>query len=311
MNLFQNMFPNHAFPSSRRCILFKLFQCLTAMMLSVWASAAEAPVRFLLTFDDGPSLWQSAPTAQVLQQLAHNPVTPAIKGIFFVQTAHVAHGGSDAGRTLIQQTCTAGHLVELHSGTPRGHIPHVRMAPDELMASLESGKQAIDALCAGHSDLLRPPDWAYNDETLAAYHSAHLDMLLTDISANDGKIYGWTISLRRRQHFRQELELVAQSRAAGKLPSLDGAMPIVVTFHDVNPYTAAHMSEYLQILVEESAAIGLPLADPPFYTDNAALYRAAHLRAGNLAYVCDGVALSVPLLRRIFGGREELRRGCV
>ncbi len=48
---------------------------------------AQAPVRFLLTFDDGPSassLWN--PSATVLDSLKDNPVQPDIKAVFFVQT---------------------------------------------------------------------------------------------------------------------------------------------------------------------------------------------------------------------------------
>lgn len=290
----------------------KFIQYLMLLVLATAACAANEAVRFLLTFDDGPSLWESQPTTQVLQQLASNPVTPGIKAIFFVQTAHIAHGGSEAGRRIMRLTCMADHILGVHSGTPRGHIPHVRLAADELITSLENAKQDIAAQCdGGAADLVRPPDWAYNDATLSAYRGAGLDMLLTDVSANDGKIYGWTVSVRRRAHFRDELARVAQIRAAGLLPEVGGVLPVVVTFHDVNPYTASHMVEYLQILVEESAAAGLPLADPPFYTDRTAMHRAAHLRASKIAYVCDKVALSVPFLQRIFGGSQSLRQGCI
>jgi len=36
-----------------------------------------APVRFLITFDDGPSTWEPYnPTRVILDQLLHNPVQP-------------------------------------------------------------------------------------------------------------------------------------------------------------------------------------------------------------------------------------------
>ncbi len=77
-------------------------------------------------------------------------------------------------------------------------------------------------------------------------------MLQTDVSANDGKIYGWNISLRRRSHMHDSLAVVLQAWQAGKLPEVAGVTPVIVAFHDVNPYTATHMTEYLQILVEEA-----------------------------------------------------------
>ena len=50
------------------------------------------------------------------------------------------------------------------------------------------------------------PIWFFDvARTQSAYRAHGLDMLLTDISARDGKIFGWHISLRRRIHFRTKL----------------------------------------------------------------------------------------------------------
>ena len=57
--------------------------------------------------------------------------------------------------------------------------------------------------------------------------------------------------------------------AAGELPVVGGVIPLVVTFHDTNTYTAHHMQEYLRILTEEAANVGLVLAPKPFYDDAA------------------------------------------
>jgi hypothetical protein len=104
-------------------------------------------------------------------------------------------------------------------------------------------------------------------------------MLLTDINARDGKIWGWHISLRRRSHFRANLEQVRREMEMDRMPVVDGVVPVVVTFHDTNDFTASHMEEYLRILVEESARVGLPTANPPFYDDAAMLERVAILRS--------------------------------
>ncbi|EGH45309.1 polysaccharide deacetylase, partial [Pseudomonas syringae pv. pisi str. 1704B] len=66
--------------------------------------------------------------------------------------------------------------------------------------------------------------------------------------------------------------------AAGELPAVDGVIPVVVTFHDLNRYTARHAREYLQILVDSAGQTGVRLADKPFYDDSAQLQRAALAR---------------------------------
>lgn len=284
---------------------------LSLLFLTLGAVADPLPpVRFLLTFDDGPSLWDPSPTVKILEQLAQNPVMPGIKALFFVQSVHPSHGGSDAGRELMRQTCAAGHLLGLHSGTIRGHVPHPRLAPDELAESLRLGSLAIEHECPGPVSFVRPPDWVYTDATLAAYKLAQMGMLQADVSANDGKIYGWIISLRRRSHLHNSLERVARARSAGQLPLVDGVLPIVVAFHDTNTYTASHMTEYLQILVEESAAVDLALAKEPFYSDVQSMSRAAAVRAETQLYVCDKVALSTPIAVRLGWSPGDPRRGC-
>ncbi len=282
------------------------------LLLFTWCASAQplAPVRFLLTFDDGPDTRMPSLTVKIQQQLAHNPVMPGIKAVFFVQSVHAKHGGSGMGQQLMRDTCTGGHLLGLHSGTPRGHVPHPRLAPEELAESLVQGNLAITQQCPGKVSFVRPPDWVYTDATLAAYAQAQLEMLQADASVNDGKIYGWTVSLRRRSHLRSSLERVAQVRAAGHLPEVDGVLPVIVALHDTNAYTAEHMTEYLQILVEESVAVGLPLASAPFYADRDAIARAAHARAQKQLYVCDKTALAAPLAVRLGLRDGDARRGC-
>lgn len=137
-------------------------------------------------------------------------------------------------------------------------------------------------------------------------------MLQTDVSANDGKIYGWNISLRRRSHMHDSLAVVLQAWQAGKLPEVAGVTPVIVAFHDVNPYTATHMTEYLQILVEEAKKnVGLPLDATPFYTDTAQLRSATLARANGPGYVCEGASRSVTWRERLFGAPALMKKGCL
>ncbi|WP_020202965.1 MULTISPECIES: polysaccharide deacetylase family protein [Cupriavidus] len=237
------------------------------------------PIRFLLTFDDGPDAGEDGSTPLILRQLADNPVTPGIKALFFVQTAHPRRGGGEAGKEQMHATCKAGHRLAVHSGLPDGHVSHTRLAPEELEASLLSGEADIIEQCRGAAQLVRPPNWAYDDAVQAVYRKLGLAMLMSDVNARDGKIYGWHISLRRRSHINSELAQVKVALSEQRLAPAGGVVPVVVSFHDTNDYTASHMTEYLQILVEEARDNGLALADPPFYTDGRQAERAARVRA--------------------------------
>jgi peptidoglycan/xylan/chitin deacetylase (PgdA/CDA1 family) len=235
------------------------------------------PARFLLTFDDGPSTftWYN-PTRVVLDTLAENDVQPGIKAVFFVQTR--ARGASaEAGRALLVRTHAEGHVLGLHSGSARGHVNHRWMPLVELDQSLQDGIQDLTALAGRAPKLVRPPFWSWDARTRAAYEAHGLAMLLTDINARDGKMYGWNISVRRRSHFRAGLVQVRAHTAA--LPAHNGVLPVVVTFHDTNTFTASHLQEYLHVLLEESRQVGLPIATPPFYNVAEEVEQAAQLRA--------------------------------
>jgi len=236
------------------------------------------PIRFLLTFDDGPSASGFAnPTLQVLDSLAHNPVQNGIKAVFFVQTGAARAGGSDRGRRVMRRESAQGHILGFHTGTP-SHTNHRSLSPEALEQSLVSGSAAIAAITGAPPSLLRPPFWNYDKRTFAAYQLHQMHVLLTDVSANDGKIWGFNASPRRRSHMLREMSEVREQVAKGALPSVDGVVPIVVTFHDLNRYTARHTREYLQILLDSANANGLKVDARPFYDDSAQLQRAAMLR---------------------------------
>jgi peptidoglycan/xylan/chitin deacetylase (PgdA/CDA1 family) len=261
------------------CVVVLLAGC-AGSRLPEPSSAPVRPVRFLLTFDDGPSLWQPYnPTSVVLDTLAKNSVQAQIKAVFFVQTRSPSAGGSVLGQQLLQRMLDEGHVLALHSGSARGHQNHRYLPPAELDRSLRDGIADIHALSGRDPTLVRPPYWSYDARTQAAYRACDLNMLLSDVSARDGKIWGWHISLRRRSHFRSNLERVRREIEIDRLPVVDGVVPVVITFHDTNDFTASHMEEYLRILIEESARVGLPLASEPFYSDGPSVERIAVLRA--------------------------------
>ncbi|RZT31921.1 polysaccharide deacetylase family protein [Cupriavidus agavae] len=242
-------------------------------------AARLAPVRFLLTFDDGPDSGPYGGTPLILRQLADNPVTPGIKALFFVQTEHRLRGGGPEGRAQMRATCAQGQLMAVHSGMAEGHTSHTRLPSDVLAASLRRGAADIALQCGAALPVVRPPTWRHDARTEGVYGQVGMAMLMTDANARDGKFWGWNISLRRRPHMRHELERVGQAMAAGRLQPVEGVTPVLVAFHDPNGFTAMNMTGYLRILVETARDNGLPLADPPFYTDTQAAARAALARA--------------------------------
>ncbi len=259
---------------------------LISILLSACSSVAPPqpnpeiePIRFLLSFDDGPSAsTRDNPTEQILDTLADNPIQPGIKALFFVQTRAAAAGGSVQGQALLQRQQREGHLLGFHTATP-GHANHRFLSPAALDQSLKDGVADLTAISGAVPRLVRPPFWNYDERTFAAYQAHGLRLLLTDLSAHDGKTWGINGSLRRRSNLRDQLARAAQQISVGALPAIDGVIPVVVTFHDLNPYTARHMQEYLQILIDVAEDVGLATDKLPFYGQRDALQRAALRRA--------------------------------
>jgi peptidoglycan-N-acetylglucosamine deacetylase len=239
------------------------------------APAAPAPIRFLLSFDDGPSGSSGDnSTVRVLDTLDHNAVQDGIKAVFFTQTRHWRGGGTDVGRALIRREHAAGHVVALHSATAT-HANHRFMAAAELDESLQRGVDDLRTLTGTTPRLVRPPFWAYDAATLDGYHRHGLHMLLTDLNANDGKIWGVNFSWHKRSNMLKMLAETRERWAAGAMHAVDGSTPVVVTFHDVNSYTARNIEVYLRILLDVARELDMPVADKPFYDEHDALERAA------------------------------------
>lgn len=237
-----------------------------------------APIRFLISFDDGPSGDRvNNSTEQVLDALAHNRVQPGIKALFFVQTEALRGGGTDIGRTLLAREQAEGHLIEFHTATPH-HTDYTNLGDDELEASLKLGVSDLLTVKGVPPTLVRPPLWHYDARTLAAYQQHGMRLLLTDLSANDGKIWGVNFSFHKHSNLLEQMKALRPDWEGGKLPVVDGVTPIVVTFHDVNTYTSNHVEVYLNILVQVAQELDMPLADKPFYEDRAAVEKAALAR---------------------------------
>jgi peptidoglycan/xylan/chitin deacetylase (PgdA/CDA1 family) len=248
-----------------------------------------APIRFLLTFDDGPSAALSNnPTERIIAALANNETQPGVKAVFFVQTRWRGAGGSAVGQRLLRRIAAEGHVLGIHSGTERGHINHRTMSPPELHESLEKANADIDAVSRATSGLVRPTYWAFDRSTLATYERSGVSMLLTDLRARDGNRDGWgQVDAETGGRLHRDFRHYLNRLAAGKVAVVDGVAPVVVTFHDTNAYTASEMAVYLETLVRVAREAGMRVAEPPFYADYDSLLKAARARASNQATRAD------------------------
>jgi peptidoglycan/xylan/chitin deacetylase (PgdA/CDA1 family) len=238
------------------------------------------PIRFLLTFDDGPSIRTDFnPTLAIQDELAHNDIESGIKAIFFVQTRNANGGGTAAGKEILRRAWAEGHVLGLHSGSARGHIRHTKMSPAELARMLDDGKADIRAITGHDPEFIRPTYWGYNNATREAYAAHHLKMLLTNVNGHDGIIYVFDFKIDARYDFDEELLKLRAAVDRGALPPLHGVTPVIVSMHDVNRYTAHHLTQYLHILVDESRRVGLPVSATPFYDNTDEIIEAAELRA--------------------------------
>src|SRR5438552_17873849 len=151
--------------------------------------AAELPpLRFALTFDDGPSGEErNNSTEIILDTLKDNPTQNGIKAIFFAQTRSSEGGATPRGRALLARECAEGHVVARHDGSTCGHRNHRSLDDASLEASLADGIADLAAVSHRPGRLIRPPYWPLGARTFAAYARHGLSMLLTDVSANDGK----------------------------------------------------------------------------------------------------------------------------
>jgi peptidoglycan/xylan/chitin deacetylase (PgdA/CDA1 family) len=241
-----------------------------------------AQVRFLLTFDDGPAVEDGGEaTARVLATLADNPLQPGIVGLFFVQTGWEEPGAAAVGRALLGRTAAAGHLLGLHGSGEAGHREHPSLEPGRLAASLQAGAAEVVAAGAGAPTLVRPPNWRHDEDTRAVYRRASLELLLTDAAAFDGSLVQFQVDPDGGERIDRDLRCLRERLERGTVAPLDGVLPVVMTFHDPNPYTARHLGRYLAALLRSARAAGFAVAEPPFYASAREAARAAHARAAS------------------------------
>lgn len=194
-------------------LLAGLCSCRSPQSFSSNQPPVNPSVRFLLTFDDGPSARMDFnPTLAILDQLATNDVQTGICAIFFIQTHHPKGAATPKGGQVLQQITAHGQVVGIHSVSFRGHVDHAKMPTNELVTLLIDAKHLINTIAGTEPVFVRPPYGVSNPATRAIYQELNLDLLLADVSARDGIIYGYNGSLSRRWHIRFALTALPKTR---------------------------------------------------------------------------------------------------
>lgn len=250
------------------------------MQLFLVTSANAQSARFLLTFDDGPSTKKNNnPTVSILNSLASNKIQNNIKAIFFTQTKL---NSSDKGKTtkrLLNRQHHEGHLLAIHSGVLKRHSRHTNLSDSEMGLFLSTSKAVLKDITGIEPTIVRPTFWAFDARTLEFYQQAGLSMLLTDINVYDGKSWGYRANPRRKKVLHKQMRLVKKRIDNKQIKAVDEWIPIVVTFHDTNTWTADHMEEYLNLLVDSAVKVGIDLSPKKFYSNQTQLKNAAKQRA--------------------------------
>jgi hypothetical protein len=104
-------------------------------------------------------------------------------------------------------------------------------------------------------------------------------MLLTDLSARDGSLVLFQEDPDRGGRLLDDLRCLRARVERETVPRVHGVVPVVVTFHDSNGYTARNLGRYLATLVRLARTAGFALTTPPFFDLADEVEAAAHARA--------------------------------
>jgi peptidoglycan/xylan/chitin deacetylase (PgdA/CDA1 family) len=207
-----------------------------------------------LTFDDGPDGSTDDPatsmTQQVLDAVATNSVRNGILATFFIQAYAPYRGDSTNGLVLLAEESSAGHHVEVHTGSDEDHIDHtIRCAEPAYDVDGDGTVTAADGQNALESDmiraktlilsvtgrtplLVRPPYGDYDSCVLAVYSRQALSMTLWDVDSGDT-----TACATATDPTCLELKLTTDIQAL-----IDGgSSEMTVLMHDIRPVTTANL----------------------------------------------------------------------
>jgi peptidoglycan/xylan/chitin deacetylase (PgdA/CDA1 family) len=202
-----------------------------------------APVRILLTFDDGPhdgALGGGNRTEQVLDALKHK----RIKAAFFVQTHAPNRLASPNGSRIGARIHAEGHLLAIHTGSFAEHRCHrwrCGQPPDILGSSngLDSdmirAKAAIRGFTGTDPQFVRATYGYTDDHCMEVYAHNRLQHIYWDLVSGD--------DAKTASHASVQAHLTAATKRAAI-----GAVDLIYLLHDINRVTAEHISDFIEVI---------------------------------------------------------------
>lgn len=237
-----------------------------------------AAIPVLLTFDDGPHAGGTSSnlTRNIVATLKANAVQNGIVSVFFVQSHARENNGTGAemrfghpqGEAASLAAAADGHLIQIHTGSDIDHALHTSRvlaapynvtgstAPDgqnALESDLIRAKLRIKDKTGAESKYVRAVELARNASVNATYGRQSLKHIGVNVDGKDGGSASGSTPDGVKSKLRNGPTSV-------KTAIQNGAVHLIVLFHDTNSETAAHLSDYLQVIKEECQSIGGPAA---------------------------------------------------
>jgi peptidoglycan/xylan/chitin deacetylase (PgdA/CDA1 family) len=210
-----------------------------------------APVRILLTFDDGPhsgSLGDDNRTEKVLDALKHKRA----KAAFFIQTHAPDRLASPNGFKIASRIHAEGHVLAIHTGGFVDHRCHKwRCAQPADMAGATNGldadmiraKGAIRKIVGTDPKYVRAT-YGYTDaDCMEVYSRNRLKHIYWDLTSGDDRKAATAASVQA--HLANELTRLAR-----------GGADLICLLHDINQVTAEHITDFIETIGASVRAIG-------------------------------------------------------
>jgi peptidoglycan/xylan/chitin deacetylase (PgdA/CDA1 family) len=201
-----------------------------------------APIRILLTFDDGPhagALGGDNRTEQVLEVLNRK----GAKAAFFIQT-HVRYRlACPNGLRIVSQIHAQGHVLGIHTGSLADHRCHkwrctqpadIAGATNGLDSDMIRAKAAIKEIAGTHPKFVRATYGYTDSDCMDVYSKNHLKHVYWDLASGDDSKTATASTIRAR--------LLAETRR------LATGADLIYLLHDINRLTAEHLAEFIETI---------------------------------------------------------------
>jgi peptidoglycan/xylan/chitin deacetylase (PgdA/CDA1 family) len=210
-----------------------------------------APVRILLTFDDGPhdgALGGNNRTEKVLDALKHKRA----RAVFFIQTHAPSRLASPNGSMIASRIHAEGHVLAVHSGSFVDHRCHkwrcaqpadIIGATNGLDSDMIRAKAAIKKIVGTDPKFVRAT-YGYTDaKCMEVYSQNRLKHVYWDLVSSDDSRTATAASV--------QAHLVAEMKRLAR-----GAVDLICLLHDINRVTAEHIVEFIDAIDSSVRTIG-------------------------------------------------------